>query len=541
MLSITLAGGELVEGEAHVLGPQAQLGVQRAEAVLVGDVDRVDQLAVEIVVGEVRLRDQGRGLRPHQVDVVGIVVVALQLVAAVQRPAPELLGIGRRHLLMVVAEVGALELERDRRRRHDGGVFIELVIAPQAVVVGAAHRQLVALAEGVLPAGRDAVVGLQVAPLAQAVEDADRRPVGAVGLQPVERVTLDQDGVVGEAAGQLVSVPRRVGRRKPRRRPAHQIAPDAIVVALQQQTAGRIDPGARIVDGELVVLIVLGDRTGHRELGRVVAEVRARPLQPGAGGRGVDRAGDAAPSALFGDQVDHPAGALRIERRGRVGDHLHPLDLVGGQLLQGVGAAGAFEHRRGLAVHQDGDVGIAPQRQRPLGVHLDGRQVAQRVADRAGGGRQVLAERVALAVDRVLHLRRGAGHRDRFDRPVGRLGLGSLGRLGRRRSRLGVSRLRRVRRGRGLRLGLGLRDQGRTHDGQTCQPTQRPRHSTPLPDAAMLSGRAWPNEGRCRLRMYFPMTGSVNRTCAGRHQPGPPPFSYSKLGSLAFEPAPPKR
>src|SRR6185437_1795780 len=239
-------------------------------------------------------------------------------------------------------------------------------------------------------------------------------------------------------------------------------------------------------------------RGGDRELGRVVAEGGAGPLQASATGGDIGRAGASAAAALLSDQVDDAARTLRVERRRGVGDHLDPLDLIGGQLLQGVGAALALELRRGLAVHQDGDVAVAAEREVALQVDVHRRQVAQRVGDRAGRGLQVLAQRVALAVDRGLDVRAPAGDGQALD------GLGArLGRLG---GGLGGRRL--------WRIGLGHRRcGGGGAERQGGQPQSRTPHRRPLPHApsryspgVQIKARPW---------LYYDCNLKYRSSCQG--------------------------
>jgi hypothetical protein len=167
--------------------------------------------------------------------------------------------------------------------------------------------------------------------------------------------------------------------------------------------------------------VVGGARVGHSAVartGRAYIVADAARL-PGA-------------TVLLHHQVDDPGGALRRELRRGIGDHLHPLHRIRRQGLQRLGGALAAEQGAGLAVHEDGDVGVAAQGDIALHVHLDRRDVLQGVADRSGGGLQVLGDTVAAPVDGGAEsLLRGAGDGD----PIDGLGpwRGLLGRDGFRR------------------------------------------------------------------------------------------------------------
>ncbi len=307
---------------------------------------------------------------------------------------------------------------------------------PHAVVIGhivaELQGQLVAVAgELAAQAGADHAV---VAPLADG-------QVAGEGLSRVSRpvlprgVRLAVDGQVETAEAGLAADAQRVAHIVIDRT----LAGHALEIELRLALGLAVEiglPAMLVVDliGRIAAVVEIA---GRRQLGSVVAHAAAEAAPPGIADRQARRAGPPGALGLLGDQIDDPARAVGAKLGRRIGDDLHPVDAVGGHLLQRLTPALALEQARGLAVDQDRHRRIAAQADIALHVDLHRREIAQGVGDRARLGRQVARDAVAAPVDRGADLWRVGLDLDRADargglrgRLLGRGGLKGRGRGG---------------------------------------------------------------------------------------------------------------
>ena len=130
---------------------------------------------------------------------------------------------------------------------------------------------------------------------------------------------------------------------------------------------------------------------------------------------GLHRAVVARRAVLLQHDVNDAGAALGTELCRRVVDDLYPVNALGRQLLEYLGAVVAGQSA-GLAVDPHLHAGVAAQRYVALRVDLDRRDVLEHVARRTAGVAYVLRHVERLAVNLELHARALRRHRDLLQR-----------------------------------------------------------------------------------------------------------------------------
>src|SRR6185503_4434154 len=120
----------------------------------------------------------------------------------------------------------------------------------------------------------------------------------------------------------------------------------------------------------------------ERDLPELVSECPPKASPSTGSGRAPDRSAGAACPVLAADEVDDSARTVGRKSGGRVGHHFNTFVLTRGDLLQRLSATRAGEQAGGLAIDENGDVGVTAKADVALQVNINGRDVAKDIGDR---------------------------------------------------------------------------------------------------------------------------------------------------------------